>query len=196
MSRLTELQLSGGPALANTASPAGLRTHHLAGRPSNNRHTPENFPARFWAKVDRRGADECWPWRGNVLPSGRGQVHVAWDGPRNVRKNAPVVAWELTHGRTVPAGLVVAHSCDCPNCVNPSHLSAVTQAENIRDSIRKGRYNAFGRQKLDATKVRQIRQLLARGQLTQQEIGQRFAVSRGCIAAIARGETWAHFQEN
>lgn len=35
---------------------------------------------------------------------------------------------------------VVMHTCDTPTCVNPEHLKAGTQSDNIQDAISKGRY--------------------------------------------------------
>ncbi len=150
-----------------------------------------DFVERFWQKVERRGDAECWPWCGAKVASGRGQVHISWSGGKNVRRYAPVVCWELTNHRAVPAGCVVSHSCDNPNCVNPSHLRAVPQAENIRDSVRKGRYNAYGIQKLNATQVREIRTRLAAGE-AQRTIAASFNIARNTVSGIATGANWAH----
>lgn len=151
----------------------------------------EDFAERFWQKVERRGDTECWPWCGAKVASGRGQVHISWSGGKNVRRYAPVVAWELTNRRAVPTGCVVSHECDHPNCVNPSHLHAVPQAENIRDSVRKGRYNAYGIQKLNATQVREIRARLAAGE-RQRTIAASFNIARNTVSGIAIGANWAH----
>ena len=47
-----------------------------------------------------------------------------------------VVAFVLAYG-PVPAGAVVHHACEVKACINPGHLKAVTQAENLQDSHRR-----------------------------------------------------------
>jgi len=118
-------------------------------------------------------------------------VGSPWNPPY-IRVRAHVFAWEQANGRKVPAGMVVMHSCDNPPCVNPAHLSIGTQRDNILDSIHKGRYNCFGRQKLDAEKVRQIRVLAATGNLTHKAIGKLFGVGRSAITGVINGSTWSH----
>ena len=94
---------------------------------------------RFWAKVEKRGADECWPWTGCRLPrGGYGQIGALVDGQwRSVL--ASHVAWEL-HFDPVPAGQCVLHSCDNPPCVNPEHLFLGTYQDNSDDKLAKGRH--------------------------------------------------------
>lgn len=55
------------------------------------------------------------------------------------------VVFEIFHCRPIPSGTFVLHKCDNPKCVNPSHLFAGTQRDNVRDMFAKGRArNGYG----------------------------------------------------
>src|SRR5688572_16860021 len=79
---------------------------------------------RFRAKVDRTGG--CWLWTASRILSGYGQVRFEGKNQRAHR-----VAYALVKG-PIPEGLVLDHLCRVKHCVNPDHLEAVTQAENLR----------------------------------------------------------------
>jgi hypothetical protein len=92
--------------------------------------TPD-VEARFWAKVDRRGDDECWLWTGTLMPNGYARLSVG--GRAGGRVGAHRLSYELHYG-PIPDGLVIDHvkarGCEHRHCVNPAHLEAVTQREN------------------------------------------------------------------
>lgn len=170
--------------------------------------TPEQR-ARFAERLAERTIKQpsgCWEVQGWQLHSGHVQIALGTHsskgrGFRNktlepmIRKRAHILAWELAHDAKVPAGMVVMHSCDNPPCVNPAHLSIGTQADNIHDSIHKGRFNAFGRQKLNASQVREIRLRAAAGE-RHADIANRFGIARNTVGPIARRETWAHVSDD
>jgi len=68
----------------------------------------------------------CWLWVGGHNGKGYGRV-----GEGGRTRAAHRVAYEEVNG-AIPEGLEIDHLCRNRNCVNPSHLEAVTREENIR----------------------------------------------------------------
>ncbi len=110
------------------------------------------------------------------------------------------VSWRLAYGE-IPAGLVLCHKCDNPSCVNPAHLFAGTQRDNINDmlakrrsskgkSFEKRRGENHGMAKLTRAQVDEIRALYAAGGVLHRELAVRFGVDRSTIGLITRGEHW------
>jgi len=98
--------------------------------------------ATFWANVDKRAPDECWPWKRPPMAQGYGQLQwldgTVWYTHR--------IAYVLAYG-DIPVGdpadpIELDHMCHdhevcgltrtCPHrlCCNPAHLEAKPRSEN------------------------------------------------------------------
>ena len=69
---------------------------------------------------------------------GYGRQHYYAPDGRKLNKQAHRFVWEQ-HNGPIPEGMVIRHTCDVPDCVNPEHLLLGTQADNIRDKVERNR---------------------------------------------------------
>lgn len=115
-------------------------------------------------------------------------------GYKSVRANgftwyAHQLAYFMEH-KQLPFGIVIRHSCDTPNCINPAHLLGGTHADNVHDKVSKNR-DQFGskhyKAKLTEEDVRSIRKSTE----TYAELGRRYGISRGGIHNIKSGRSWS-----
>lgn len=162
-----------------------------------------NTAESLWLRVERRGPDECWLFRGAKHRFGYGMFVVAyktWGAHR--------LAWTLENG-PIPTGMCVCHRCDNPPCCNPSHLFLGTNADNTADRVRKGRSasgdrsgakthpdrvvrgSRVGGAKLTLEQVVAIRERLTRGE-KQSALATELGVTRQAVWAVAHRKHWGH----
>ena len=87
----------------------------------------------------------------------------------------------------------VAHADGDPANNHFSNLRWATSKENQADKVIHGRTNRgerHGHSKLTESDVHEIRNLISQGD-TQQDIAEKFGVSRGTISKIKRGRNWS-----
>lgn len=146
-----------------------------------------NVVEKFWAKVDRRADNECWPWLGAPDKNGYGQI---WDGHAGKMKRAHRVSAELHYGAANER--IVIHSCDNPSCCNPKHLSYGTNADNVSDKIAKNRHakgETQGHSKLTEEQVAEIRRRANEG---YRKLCAEFQLAPSTVYRIWHGQAWKH----
>jgi hypothetical protein len=150
---------------------------------------------RIRRSTDVRGPNECWPWAGKLDSKGYGVIYIFVSNhvhPRGREVRAHRVACELAHG-PIPVGAHVAHLCHNRVCVNPAHLQAVAQAENIRQTVEAGNhsYMSMGGEMNPSSKLtrRQVDYIL-RSKEPTKDLAERFGVSRTQIKNVRAGKVW------
>jgi len=149
------------------------------------RATP--LDVRFWPRVDKRSAAECWEWQGAFTSKGYGWVHTSI-GPRTAQRVAAHLSG-LLDNLTNP--LHVLHRCDNPKCCNPEHLFLGANVDNVADRVAKGRSKGKpqhgqtnGASKLTDLQVQQIRTMYKDGEFSQSQIAKKFCVRQPHISRI------------
>lgn len=138
---------------------------------------------RFWSKVARGLPTECWWWHGWVDSNGYARFDVAGKSYKASR-----IAHFLLNGVDL-GGRLACHECDEPECVNPFHVWAGTNADNCRDMALKGRATRGERNpqaKLTQEKANTIRSSTKSG----RELAAEHGVSEATISMIRNGKIW------
>lgn len=139
---------------------------------------------RFWKYVDKRDNDSCWPWTAHIGTSGYGVIGV---GKKNL--SASRFSYRLRFGEIPKGKPFICHKCDNRACVNPWHLFAGTQADNMRDASMKGRMKS----KLNSREVREMRFLWHWG-WTKYRIADAYGITDTVCAHIVEGKAWRHIE--
>lgn len=157
-----------------------------------NRFTgPGPIAPRFWAKVDRRGPDDCWEWQRR---SRHNHGYGTFRKTTYESVKAHRLAYELEIG-PVPDGLEVCHRCDNPPCCNPAHLFLGSHADNLQDMRAKGRDargERNGQAKLTDEVVATIRLRYASEAISQRALGREYGIGQSHVSDILGGRKRVH----
>lgn len=152
---------------------------------------------RFWAKVDRRGDNECWNWAGPVRGSTTKYGYLYYEGHY---PQAHRLAYSLANQVTVARNIEVCHTCDNGLCCNPQHLFTGTHRDNMRDKAEKGRSHNGTSWKLTKAQVWDILALYYDLKFTYSDIAANFGITKPMVSGIVHGryhpEVLMQFREN
>ena len=158
----------------------------------NNQYTNSNITIeeRFWKYVDKKTEDECWKWIGATLKNNYG---VFWDGNKYVKAHR--FSYILAYGSIPNDKPIIMHACNNPSCVNPKHLVAGTQKDNIqqmydenRDNLPRGENQYNSKKKLK--EIEEIRKKYSTGKYTYITLSKEHNISTAQIKRIVNNRQW------
>ncbi len=133
-------------------------------------------------KVNKNGCHICT----SHCVDGEGYVICMRNGKRR-----PIYRHIYRLYRDAPIkGMVIRHTCDNRQCINPDHLILGTHQDNVQDRVKRGRSaNGVknGRSKMTPAKVLRV---YKDKKSTRTELARRYGVDRQVIRKIQLGITW------
>jgi len=158
---------------------------------------PRLFEDRYWEKVNETPGlgpnGDCWEWKASKRGY-KGYGNIRYGGRKGCTVLAHRAAWFIEYGEWPEHD--VLHRCDNPACVNPNHLFAGNNDDNVDDMHDKGRDvppplkigTDHGMAKLNDDQVRAIRN----SRETATALGRKFGITRQTITNIRLRKTWKH----
>lgn len=134
----------------------------------------------------RLSATGCWEWVGSKDSGGYGLI-----SRKSKTLRAHRVSYEAYNGE-IPNGMVVCHSCDNPSCINPGHLRADTQKNNVIDRELRNRRNVVGESVGTAKLTKDDVLAIRSSDKSLSELSKFYNVDRSSVWNAKTGKTWKH----
>lgn len=93
---------------------------------------PKDFLRFFSYLPADLSPESCWLWQGTIDTNLRGRFQL-----KKKKWLASRISWGILYG-DMDSTVLIMHSCDKPNCVNPFHLSPGTNQQNLQDARKRG----------------------------------------------------------
>lgn len=145
----------------------------------------ERFETKFLTKLDKTNSKGCWLYLGKLSAQGYGRIKSG-DSLEGLHRFSYTY-----HKGAIPSGLLIRHTCDEHNCLNPEHLLVGTHQDNYNDMVVQGtqaRGVTNGHAKLTEEQVKDIYLSLE----PTKDLAIRYGVVQGVISQIRLNKNWTH----
>ena len=133
---------------------------------------------------------QCWIWEGGRQTSGYGYLRTGYGKYRSM-EGTHRIAYRLEHG-SIPDGAHICHSCDNRLCLNPAHLFAGTNNDNLLDMALKGRSRSISSHLTLDRRLELIQRVIAipRDIPTAKKLAAEFGIQYGTVLDIWDGKLY------
>ena len=156
-------------------------------------------PNRFKGKYTVNKVTGCWDWTGGKRRKNNYGVMFHREGDKKLSVAAHRMSYMIFISRQIPDGLMICHKCDNKGCINPDHLFAGTNQDNVDDFVKKGfkeatipRGEKHQNTKLKNDTVANMKADLWGGQLSIRQVSEKYNVTMRTATNIKYGCTWGH----
>jgi len=144
---------------------------------------------RYTNKIKK--TDTCHRWISAKTKDGYG---VMWLNGKIIRAHR--FSYIINKGN-IPKGLLVCHTCDIRDCVNPDHLFLGTYKDNNNDRDKKNRTKTLKggectMAKIGEKDVLEIRKKYIPFKYTGLQIAREYGISQPNVSAIITRRSWKH----
>lgn len=146
----------------------------------------KNTQDDFWSNVNK--TDGCWEWKRAKNKRGYGVYSF-----ENKKQLTHRLSYMFTHGE-LPSSILVCHKCDNPKCVNPDHLFAGTQTDNMNDMVIKGsgRNNYNRKISIEDIKIIRAKYPHCPKDGTVKELAKKYGINESSMTKIINRKTYKH----
>lgn len=113
----------------------------------------------------------------HLTQNAKGYIYVTVGGRKGVKWRAHRLVYSQLKG-PIPEGILVCHSCDVRNCIEPEHLFLGTSLDNTKDMIAKNRVARLGRPAIKIETLEETKRLREAG-LSYENIAKIQGLSSG-----------------
>ena len=132
----------------------------------------------IWNLIEK--TDKCWLWKGRLDKEGYG---VWWFNGKNIRPHRLIME---INGLEIKPPKVSRHLCNVRHCVNPKHVIAGTQKENVQDQLRFGTHAGL---KYSDDLVKQIREEYKKTKTSTRKLAEKYKISKSQAHLIVINKT-------
>lgn len=157
---------------------------------------PEKVKIKFMASSNiPDDKTMCWEWKKGKTGRGYGAFYPAIKGfQKQIMAHRISYSIFKNNNVLVDKNICICHTCDNPSCVNPDHLFAGSNQDNVNDKVSK-RKQARGEmcnKRLTADIVIKIRNEFVPWKVTKKYLAKKYNVSFGTISDLVQNKTWRH----